>query len=476
MIYTPKRDGEKDTTACLLHFVKVNLSVSFSEADTEIASLASAWNCPVLGNDSDFFIFDIKGGYIPLSSFNWKADGLTADIFYREELASHFGIRAEFIPLFASLAGNDYVSIEALAEFRPTINRGKESRFRGIANILSESSTEEEALESALQMVQLAASRDKLRQAVDHSLQEYKITESNLLHYFDSGVIDSSLRTQNGHEIEEWILFKFRKGLFSTKCMSTLTTGKTFLRTQVENCLEVSANQCSQSLREVTYGILNDAAAHSGEGNITMVQEWDREGLEVKPSNVPPYQEGVVPGASLIPSLKEEERLEILLNALDSNTAYIKSLPEKFKLIAASLRFLVNNAHPMLKMNHLVALLCCCLILEDDPATEQKGNTENSTFDLGAAQSFSQWQCVLRDAIDLNFILCEPLTALCVHKTFNGKLAHSLQEKLNQGMSSGANAYRQFDLKSDKYRIVIFVFRVGLCLCFKMSPRRKYFV
>ena len=282
--------------------------------------MASAWNCPVLSNDSDFFIFDIKGGYVPLSSFNWKAGFLTADIFYREKLASHFGISEEFLPLFASLVGNDYVSSEALAEFRPTLNCGKASRFASIANILSHSRTEEEALESALLMVESVVSRDKLRQAVKHSLQEYKITESHLLLYVDSGVVDSSLKTQNGREIEGWILPKFRKGLFSTKCMSALTTGKTFLRTQVENCEEVSANQCSQRLRKVIYGILNDAATHDGEGNITMVQEWDREGLEVKSSNVPPYQEGVVPGVSLIPSLKKDERLEVLLNALDSNS------------------------------------------------------------------------------------------------------------------------------------------------------------
>ena len=396
----------------------------FSEADNEIASLASAWNCPVLGNDSDFLIFDIKDGYIPLSSFHWKANGLTADIFYREKLASHFGISEELLPLFASLAGNDYVSFEALTEFRRAMNRGKASRFASIANILSDSTTEEEALEHALQMVGSSESRDKLRQAVKHSLQEYKIIESNLLHYFDSGVVDSSLRTQNDREIEEWILSKFRKGLFSAKSMSILTTGTNFLRTQVENCLEVSANQCSQHLRQIMYGILNDAAAHDGEGNVMMVQEWDRVGLEVTASSdVPPFQEGVVPGVSLIPRLEKNERLEILLNALDSNTACIKSLPEKFKLIAASLRFLVNNAQPMLKMNHLIALLCCCLILEDD-STVRKESTENSTFasptfDLRAAQSFSQWQCVLRDAIDLNFILDEPLTTVCVHKTLN---------------------------------------------------------
>ena len=411
----------------------------FSEADTEIASLARAWNCPVLSNDSDFFIFDIRAGYIPLSSINWKADGLTVDFFYREELASHFGIRAEFLPLFASLVGNDYVSYEVLAEFGPTMNPGKASRFRSIANILSDSRTEEEALESALLMVGSAIGRDKLRQAVKHSLQEYNNTDSHLLLYFDSGVVDSSLKTQNGCEIEEWILPKFRKGLFAAKCMSALTTGKIFLRPQVENCEEVSANQCSQSLRKVMYGILNDAASHDERRNLTMVQEWDREGLEVKSSNVPPYRVGVVPGVSLVPRLEKEERSEILLNALDSNTACIKSLPEKFKLIAASLRFLVNNAEPMLEMNHLVALLCCCLTLEDD-SIERKGNSAKSafdipSFDLGAAQSFSQWQCVLRDAFDLNFILCEPLTTPWVHKTFNGKLAHSLQEELNQGMT-----------------------------------------
>lgn len=31
------------------------------EADREIACLALQWNCPVLTNDSDFYIFDLPG-------------------------------------------------------------------------------------------------------------------------------------------------------------------------------------------------------------------------------------------------------------------------------------------------------------------------------------------------------------------------------------------------------------------------------
>ena len=407
----------------------------------------------MLSSDSDFFIFDLKAGYIPLTFLNWNSDHLTASIFYRRKMASHFRIRAELIPLLASLAGNDYVNSDTLAAFNHALNRIQTSssfgrrgaRFASIANMLSElsdSSTEEKALEHALQMLPSPGNRDQLRQAVEHSLQEYTITESNLLRYFQHGVITSSLRTQSGREVDEWLLRRFRDGYFSSACMSGLTVGKFLLGNLVENCREISANRCSLWLRRFVYGILNDAATHEAEGNLTMVQEWDREGLTVKPSNVAPYQEGVVPSSSLIPYLDDKERLTFLLFALDldTSTTHIKYLPDKFKLIVGSLRFLIINAQPMIAMNHLVAILCCYVNLQED-SVERKGNSSSKKrfsqpFDVRAAQSFAQWQCVLRDAIHLNVTLLEPLPTPYVHKTFNGKLAHSLRGELDQGIKT----------------------------------------
>lgn len=40
---------------------KVSLVQSLAEADWDIACLAHQWRCPVLSNDSDFFIFDLPG-------------------------------------------------------------------------------------------------------------------------------------------------------------------------------------------------------------------------------------------------------------------------------------------------------------------------------------------------------------------------------------------------------------------------------
>ena len=81
-------------------------------------------------------------------------------------------------------------------------------------------------------------------------------------------------------------------------------------------------------------------------------------------------------------------------------------------------------------MNHLLALLCCCVKLQDNLAEE---NVKTQSFDLRAAHSFCQWQSVLRDAINLNCTLLEPVLTPYIHKIYNGEMAHSLAEKLNQG-------------------------------------------
>ena len=405
--------------------------------------MAQSWNCPVLSDDSDFFIFDVKVGYIPLSSFDRKAGPFKASIFYRSKLASHFQIREELIPLLASLAGNDYVSPDALADFYNALTHPQskdrfsrsEERFAKIANKLSklsDSYDQQKALESVLQMISSPKKRSELRQVVELSLQEYNIKESNLLDYFRTGAVRSSLRTRNGHEIEQWVLRRFRSGLFSTKFMNSLTSGKCSLPVQVENCRGISANRSSSRLRQFVYGILNDVEEGTKEtGNLPAVEEWDREGKRVKQSNVAPCQEGVVPGISHIRDLETTERLKVLLRALDSaDTPEIEVLPQDMKLFAASLRYLLNNAQPELNMNHLLALLCCCVKLQDNLKEE---NVKTQSIDLRAAHSFCQWQSVLRDAINLNCTLLEPVLTPHIHKIFNGQMAHSLAEKLNQG-------------------------------------------
>ena len=102
-------------------------------------------------------------------------------------------------------------------------------------------------------------------------------------------------------------------------------------------------------------------------------------------------------------------------------------------LVAASLRFLTRNAHPKLEPNHLSAILCSCVKLEDGSWEEYLENCDGEAFDVRAAHSFCQWQCVLRDAIHLNCVLEEPIETPCIRKIFNGQLVHHLNGELARG-------------------------------------------
>lgn len=292
-----KKPAIKDDFVCplLLNFVfvralrdlRVKFAVSDCEADAEIASLANALECPVLSNDSDFFIFDVLGGFIPLRSFKWQRCPSKARIFYRRKLAQYFRIHTELLSLFASLVGNDYVTSELLQPFHQSLlgtSRGKEKKFQKISELLSQAPTEEE---KAKEFVFRSVPREnELRRVVEISLQEYTLTERPLVGYFLRSDVSSLLKTKNLQEIEQWVLSWFRDGRFPTSCMSCLVSGKVLLKFQVENSQAMSTNRCSQPLREFTYGILASAPLEGGKR--TTVEEWDREGFQVKSSIISP--------------------------------------------------------------------------------------------------------------------------------------------------------------------------------------------
>ena len=412
-----------------------------------------------MSNDSDFFIFDVKGGFIPLSSFN--VDQLTTRISYRCDLARNLEIREELLPLFASLVGNDYVSRKALTPFYRIIfpfsserHIEKAERFSGVLDFLSQlpnSITGTEAFEFALESCE---STRRLEEAVEYSLQEYAITKSNLLDYLQNGVVCSLLRNQNNLELDEEVLCRFRKGEFSTDCMSSLTAGKVFLRVQVEDCKSRSSNQCSVALRQLMYNILSD-----GGRNMKRIEECDREGFAVKHTDIKPYNEKV-PSFSSIPKLDPHVRLKMFLDALDSDSAHIKSLPKELALVASSLRFLLRNSQPSLETSHLRALVCSCVKLKDDSWKQyREHSTLPQPFDEKAAQSFCQWQCVLRDTIHLNFVLSKPVETPCIHKTFDGKLVHCLQSELKTG--------------NNKFNTSPLIFLFFLSLLFRLTQRLK---
>jgi hypothetical protein len=101
----------------------------FFEADYDLVLLANEiLKCPLLSSDSDFFIYDLKHGYVPIEYFDIHPDNnesdesvfyLTAKIYKLDKFLEYYNtsicdydtmsLRKSLLPVFAVLCGNDYV-------------------------------------------------------------------------------------------------------------------------------------------------------------------------------------------------------------------------------------------------------------------------------------------------------------------------------------------------------------------------------
>lgn len=89
------------------------------DADQEMAHMANELNCPVLTNDSDFMIFDLKRGFILMDLFDAGNQGfdresesftIRCQVFSQTRITRLLtGLDKRTIPLLSVLVGNDYI-------------------------------------------------------------------------------------------------------------------------------------------------------------------------------------------------------------------------------------------------------------------------------------------------------------------------------------------------------------------------------
>ena len=101
----------------VLHNVLREMGMHMYDADGEgdeaCVKIANFLGCPVLSDDSDFYLFNISGGYINLSDFRFQLQQpcvAVADIYKRERLFTNVIFPdSEFWFLLAAIVGNEIV-------------------------------------------------------------------------------------------------------------------------------------------------------------------------------------------------------------------------------------------------------------------------------------------------------------------------------------------------------------------------------
>lgn len=267
----------------------VPLVQCISEADFEIASLAHQWRCPVLTNDSDFYIFDLCGGYLPMTFFEWDNVCSRASECYIparrytiNRFCSHFNhMNKQLLPLFAVITGNDYTHPKTTETFfsrveLPIVQRRRGSpsnpRIEGFLLWLSAFANPVAALEEVLEILG-GRQKSNLRKQLTAGIQDYQLPSTSSLAQFFS---NSQLRPYDHLKLPgalmsqpEWLLKQIISGRLPPLVLDVLVLRRALLVAQVENSRLPSSHEASLNIRKTIYGLLllkNAMHGYAGRG------------------------------------------------------------------------------------------------------------------------------------------------------------------------------------------------------------------
>ncbi|XP_030604856.1 protein asteroid homolog 1-like isoform X2 [Archocentrus centrarchus] len=418
--------------------LKVPIAQCFGEADREIAALAYEWQCPVLSNDSDFYIFNLPAGMMPISYFQWadvnqkgSKSYIPCKRYYISSFCIYFKIQCQLLPTFAALAGNDYVKLQKI-QFAPKANKPL-SRLEELLCWLEDFEEPQEALEAAMELMGAKNQKKEMLQSLSVGIEEYQLPPSSLTKFFMHGVVPQfPEESQQVGLIPDWIQRTLMQARMTGDILDVLLLHRMSLSTPVSHKDLPSVNLTSRPLRQVMYGLL------LGKEKSVNVEERDREGLQLKFTPVKPVFSQRTQQLELN-SLHEAElsvRLKVLLEALGVQEELLNVLPPQLRLPVAVTCYWCIRAQPPPDLKLLKSLLlgmCLKDTLRLSAAVEAESRCCHQKADTDVAHAFSQWQVCMKDSMHLNQLLDFPLPEPDTAGLYQGMLIHQLVHVMRTG-------------------------------------------
>ncbi|XP_026172721.1 LOW QUALITY PROTEIN: single-strand DNA endonuclease ASTE1 [Mastacembelus armatus] len=423
----------------------VPVAQCYSEADQEIAALAIKWQCPVLSNDSDFYIFELPAGLLPISHFRWKdvkQNGsqryIPCKSYNTSSFCIFFNIQRQLLPTFAALAGNDYVKLQwtgsfiSWTQFAPAGSE-RTGRLEGLLCWLRNFQQPEQALQAALGLMGELSEKKKVEvlEGLALGMEEYRVPSSSLNTFFLHHIappfpaVDDVVGL-----VPDWMLQPLTQARLTADVLDVLLLQRMSLSFPVDKDDMPSACLTSRPLRQLMYGLL------LGRGGARHVEETDRVGLQLKIIKVPKV---VVTQQLVLSSLdkaEHSERLQVLLEALGVTEASLIHLPPQLRLPVAVTCYWLQRAQPPPAQTLLKALLLGLSnedTLRHRAALQAQKTQYKGKVDGSVAHTFNQWQVCLKDSIHLNQLLGFPLPEPQIARLYEGTVVHQLVHMMRTG-------------------------------------------
>ncbi|XP_011404572.1 PREDICTED: protein asteroid homolog 1-like [Amphimedon queenslandica] len=403
------------------------------DADRDTARIANHYNCPVVANDSDYFIFNLKAGYIPLDCLYWDQQPVKAKLYERDQFAYkfYFDHNPDLIYLIPAIMGNDFMK-----RMKPRSLSGAIADASQKAKISGTEMKQDEKLDMLYYISTFDTVKDFMTHlsevCQDSEICSIKKNYEKAKELYDVGEISmvdlresKNLKTANGTLLPRFIRQEYRKGCFATSVMAVLVLNESTIPVMVDSPHDYTAMRIGEHIRKCIYMILSPYLSKPEVIETTFTHHME---------DPHPREERVrwtdvrlnLPYIDDMQYLSKNERIEILCRVLETpfevQMIFIKS-ELIWKLVAVSLHYWSQHAHPDI---HLIEALVLCFIhcsFDETvcPSSDLPDYKRNKMW-LEALHIFAQWKSTYYDAFRLNNVLMNPLPFMSPALLFNGKL------------------------------------------------------
>ena len=425
----------------VLRKLKIPFIFVDGDADQKIAQIANFYRYPVTANDSDYYIFDLCGGYMPLDTFEWEGDTVSALLYKRDFLVESAGFHSPDlvlgIPLFI---GNDFYE----AVIRRSLGHVLQSRAgRGQAaknvRLTIDFLTQFSSLFDCI--TELPRKLDKPDPAGVQTLWDglelmqrvYDAVPPFISDPIAEMEVSALMPKKDGRPVPKELLHYFRKGLANMITLEALCKEYVDLPTAFEDLMQPCCYNIGEPLRSTLYALVHldqdelfikeQVRCHPYNDNFKFAS------VKVVRSSVLPMVPSTCKAFGDVHQLPLDTRKGVIMHCLEvppSTAEIIQSLDPSFHLLALVTRYWYHHAVPKPRPLELKALIICLLIVHR--GTRHKVHR----FNLRTTHSCVQWQTVFKDIHDLNNLLSKPFPPLPpISEIFDGQLLHFLTREFS---------------------------------------------
>ena len=409
------------------------------DADQGTVAIANYYNYPVLANDSDYYMYDIKAGYIPIYNLDLHARPLKLEVYKLCKFNRQFGlVDPQLSRVIPAVLGNDLITTDLMDQLikEGVISTDNYRQVGSLIRFISKVSNVEqlilhirETMDRGVEIAEVLRANIKQAQEMYDGIDPLSKEElqAKSLVIPDSG---------NRVEIPSWLM-KYGRGL-----VSLAIEGKSLPGCVIDNPHKPTARLASVGIRQSMYTMMSPLMK---ENRVIEIMRNDlrkggkSEDIKMVNHEVTLFPPHTLPSVLDIEGMSHDEKLSVFCRVLGIDRNILDWFDNQWKLVIAAACYWVKECRPNTKLiEALAATFVHCFEQRvvsrhaNDPGVERLlSSLEDSNIKhdernqwLDALHSFACFQCIFIDTVTLNDLLQSCLDAtLSPAFFFDGKVA-----------------------------------------------------